>query len=146
MNTPDNHTGGLGVESSNLSAPTTKSLKKNKDFADAEMWPLGENSPKQVQKSRSDAQSPEIIPKSVREAFMAGELPGTADWRDNARNLQNFYGADSPLPTRQLVRATTRAMGREMAKAITRQERGDRITAARQKHRAKTAGQPWEVR
>lgn len=63
------------------------------------------------------SRKPEHRPSSLPDGYP----DATTDWRENAKELMETYGGVSPLPTRQLRRATARQMGRVMA-SIARKE------------------------
>lgn len=86
-----------------------------------------EISPKQVQKSRSGAKSPEEVPKSNPDSFT---------WRNYQRAALLEHGADSPLPTRQLKRATAKEMGRLLVSKQKAEGRKARLIARRTRNRA----------
>ncbi len=59
--------------------------------------------------------------------------PSKLNWRGFAKVVMREHGAESPLPTRQLKRATARAMGRLLEADAAAKARKDKIIAKRKR-------------
>lgn len=118
---PDYESGGRGFESCPVRQKHQLIQQFDAGLLDETESQNGTNSD---QKSRTGAESPEKVPNGN---------PASFTWRGYARAVLLESGANSPLPTRQLKRATARAMGRLLEAKAHAEARREKIIARRKR-------------